>query len=166
MDSDNESDDFLIHRVRNKKRRILSDSESEDDIAQSSTQLNATTSLSKWTEGNQPRIIPYIEIPGFKPFNLRNSMKNSNPEEFYKLLVTDKIFDHIVHFTNLNAEQMLGIPCRPPVADTAFNVLKLSRRHPPSFSGFESHIPHHLSLQGGRKARAFLLGYQKKYTRC
>jgi hypothetical protein len=102
-----DSDDSVVLPLARsiRRRRILS--ESEDEILPETTVQKSTTP--NWSEpkGYQQSIIPFTEIAGMKPFNLRSTMCNSNPEDFYSLLVTDEIFENIVLQTNLFAEQKL-----------------------------------------------------------
>ncbi|CAG5000591.1 unnamed protein product [Parnassius apollo] len=109
--TDNEEESLAVPRSR-KRRRILSDSESDDEQCFSPARPSTSGALPNdvWSisTGNQPKIIPYTESPGLKPIQLRHLMANSDPQDFYSLLVLDTVFEDIVYQTNLFAEQIIS----------------------------------------------------------
>lgn len=110
ISSDSDSVDDCLQLVRNRKRRrILSETESEDEIIQPSPR-GSTSSLGNWysPSGNQPKIVPFTETPGLKPFSLRHSLSCSGPSDFYSLMVPDDIFERIARETNIYAQQLIS----------------------------------------------------------
>ncbi|CAG4960623.1 unnamed protein product [Colias eurytheme] len=102
------SDDELIVRPSRHKRRrcvILSDSDESDaeniTIRVTPDISGNTRSSGVWTapKGNQRSIIPFTENPGLTP-HLRFSMCYESPAAFYKLMVSDEIFELIADCTN------------------------------------------------------------------
>lgn len=100
LSSDEEND---IQPPRSNRRRIiLSDSEDSDIETNRAIQdLAECSPHSSWTnpKGNQRRVIAFTECPGIKR-NLRMTMINKRPADFYALLVTDDILNKIVDCTN------------------------------------------------------------------
>ncbi|CAG5014128.1 unnamed protein product [Parnassius apollo] len=101
--TDSEEESLAVPRSR-KRRRILSDSESNDEQCFSSARPSTSGALLNdvWSisTGNQPKIIPYTESPGLKPIQLRHLMANFDPPDFYSLLVPDTVFEDIVPISN------------------------------------------------------------------
>ncbi|CAB3252681.1 unnamed protein product [Arctia plantaginis] len=98
--------DEVLNIPRARKRRIVL-SDDEEDERGSSPGLSGHTPTTEWYQprGKQPRLIPFTEIPGLKPYSLRNQLANGTPADFYSLLVTDHLFEDIAHQTNIFAQQ-------------------------------------------------------------
>lgn len=96
----------MINIPRAKKRRVILSDDEEDERGLSPT-LSGHTNKTEWFQprGKQPCIIPFTEIPGLKPYSLRNQLANGTPADFYSLLVTDHLFKDIAHQTNIFAQQ-------------------------------------------------------------
>lgn len=110
LSSDCESKDDCLQPVRNRKRRrILSESESEDEIILPSPH-GSTLSSGNWypPTGDQPTIIPFTETPGLKPYSLRHSLSSAGPSNFYSLMVPEAIFERITKETNIYANQVIS----------------------------------------------------------
>lgn len=105
---ESKGDEVLNITHTRKRRRVLSDDE-EDDRG-SSPSLSGHTPETVWYQprGKQPRLIPFTEIPGLKPFSLRKQLTNGEPADFYFLLVTDQLFEDLAHQTNLFAQQVIA----------------------------------------------------------
>lgn len=100
--------DEVINIPRTRKRRVIL-SDSEEDDRDLSPALSGHTPECEWYQprGKQPRLIPFTEIPGLKPYSLRNQLANATPVDFYSLLVTDQLFENIAHQTNIFAQQSI-----------------------------------------------------------
>lgn len=105
-DSSDSMSDSVINTVSRKRRRILSETESENEVLEAAI---VNPKSVKWSEptGRQPKLIPFTEISGMKPYNLRLLMHDSKPEDFYALFVPDELFKNIAFQSNLFAEQLL-----------------------------------------------------------
>ncbi|XP_053616885.1 piggyBac transposable element-derived protein 4-like [Plodia interpunctella] len=97
---------FQIPQSR-KRRRILSDEEEDEPVSPSLS--GHTPPSAKWfrPRGKQPRIIPFTEIPGLKPYALRQELSSGEPGDFYSLLVNEQMFQHIADQTNIFAQQTI-----------------------------------------------------------
>lgn len=102
-----ESDD-VINIPRARKRRVILSDDEEDERGVSPA-LSGHTPATEWYQprGKQPRLIPFTEIPGLKPYSLWNQLANGSPADFYSLLVTDHLFEDIAHQTNVFAQQII-----------------------------------------------------------
>lgn len=110
ISSDEEGNVQFCGTRRRRIRVISSQSEASDTEIHSRIQnLAENSTTSKWTDptGNQRNIIPYTEIPGL-PLNVRMSMVNTSPADFYSLLVTEDILQQIVDDTNSFAQTKIA----------------------------------------------------------
>lgn len=106
---DRSEGDDVINISRARKRRVILSDDEEDERGLSPA-LSGHTPATEWYQpcGKQPRIIPFTEIPGLKPYSLRNQLANGSPVDFYSLLVTDHLFEDIAHQTNIFAQQIMN----------------------------------------------------------
>lgn len=101
LSSDDDEEQIRPPRSSYRRLRIPSSSEGSDgEIGRAIQDLDRNSS-SKWTDpkGNQRNVIPFTECCGM-PVSIRTSMINKSPKDFYALLVTDSLLQHIVECTN------------------------------------------------------------------
>lgn len=99
--SSDDEDKIQPRRSRYRHLRIPTSTEGSDAEIERAFQDLERSSSSKWTKpkGNQRNIIAFTECCGM-PASVRTSMTNKSPADFYKLLVTDNLLQHIVKCTN------------------------------------------------------------------
>lgn len=106
VSSEEENLDY-IQPIRNKRRRVMvyysnsEESDSDDRRFVPDSTRSTTLLQSGWSmpTGNQRRVIAFTEVPGMPP-NLRASMTDKSPANFFKLLVPDEVFQLIVDNKN------------------------------------------------------------------
>lgn len=76
-----------------------SDSDNRHAVPDTAGSTSSFTSAWEMPAGNQRHVIAFTEIPGLQP-NLRASMTNKFPTDFYSLLVPDEVFKLVVDATN------------------------------------------------------------------
>ncbi|GBP54649.1 hypothetical protein EVAR_35911_1 [Eumeta japonica] len=108
----NSDSEYEIHNPTKRRRRVIaSDSESETDsvtnfIAENVASIKQTShTYQKWSQprGYQPSVIAFTEPTGMKEPYARK-LKHAAEGDYFKLMVSDDLFEKIAAETNLFAE--------------------------------------------------------------